>query len=109
MNSENQATANRAGLHLLWALPVAIFLSYYTLMISVLAYCGFGGCTSDQAMELSNLPDAAAPLALTFILIAIPIFVIAWSRNLRLRAAVAVVSGVLTTAVGFAFLVATAH
>jgi len=106
MSSTTPLTPKHPALHLLWALPLALFLSYYTLTISVLAYCGFGACTADQAADLGNLPDALAPLGLTVLFIAVPIFAVAWSRSLRLRAVVAVVSGVVVATVGFASLVA---
>ena len=94
-----------SAIHLLWSLPIAIFLSYYTLMISVLAYCGFGVCTVVEAGELGKLSDAVVPLGLTVVLIALPIFAVPWTRRLRMRAVIAVAAGLAYTAVGFAIVV----
>ena len=93
------------AVHLLWSLPVAVFLSYYTLMISALAYCGFGGCTPPEAGELGKLSSAVMPLGITALAIALPIFAVPWTRRLRLRALVAVAAGLAYTAVGFAVFV----
>jgi hypothetical protein len=103
--AQERAPRDYAGIHLLWLLPVALFLSYFTLTISVLAYCGFGGCSGEAITQFENLMDAAVPLGLTFLLIGLPIFLVPWSREPGVRAAVAITTGAVVTAAGFVLFV----
>lgn len=80
---------NKRGWHLLWAIPLALVPSYFTLLLSMLEWCGANGCGADERIADPNRTAAVAWLLVTCAIAAIPVMLISWTdkRELRFMAA----------------------
>jgi hypothetical protein len=80
---------NARGWHLLWALPLALVPAFFTLLLSMLEWCGVGGCSADQRIADPNRAAAVVWLLVTCAIAAFPVMVISWTpkRELRFMAA----------------------
>ncbi|MEO5922119.1 MAG: hypothetical protein ABIQ01_13345 [Pseudolysinimonas sp.] len=92
MTPARRPRASRAGLHVLWALPLALIIGYPLWFAARLGWCGFGGCWGSDANNPQFGFGLGVGLAiicsgLVFASIVIP----PWIRPWWVRAIVAVV------------------
>ena len=80
---------NKHGWHLLWALPLALVPAFFTLLLSMLEWCGLGGCGAEQRIADPNRTAAVVWLLVTCAIAAFPVMLISWTpkRELRFMAA----------------------
>ena len=80
---------NKSGWHLLWAIPLALVPAYFTLMLSMLEWCGVGGCGAEQRLADPNRTAAVLWLLVTCGIASLPVLLISWTpkRELRFMAA----------------------
>lgn len=80
---------NKRGWHLLWALPLALVPAYFTLLLSMLEWCGVGGCGAEHRLADPNRTAAVLWLLVTCAIAAFPVMLISWTpkRELRFMAA----------------------
>ena len=76
---------NKTGLHLLWALPLALVPAGFTLGLASLHWCGANGCSSLERIADPNLMAAILWLIATGFIAAMPLFAVRWSPQRELR------------------------
>ncbi|MDO5736486.1 MAG: hypothetical protein Q4P15_08425 [Propionibacteriaceae bacterium] len=106
MMNEHPASTHRRrhpALNLIWALPLALIVSYLMLMISTLNWCGIFGCSGAGYGRISdpNVPAALAFLIAAGVVAALPLALIPWSRTRLTRWLVAVVFAALICFLGY--------
>jgi hypothetical protein len=87
-------------LNLLWALPVAAFIQYYSFVAARLAWCGLRDCHGlGSALNEPMVFETLAALSIGAVLSAALLMLAPWTKRWRLRLIVpAVYSSVIATA-----------
>jgi len=76
---------NKNGLHLLWALPLALVPAGFTLGVASIQWCGADGCSSLTRIADPNMSAAILFLIASGFIAAMPWFVVPWSPQRELR------------------------
>jgi hypothetical protein len=106
MPSEPRAgDSRRAGLALLWALPLALIVGVSTLIPTDIALCGISGCSGGGFGVSWDPVGGIIGLAVGGAIVALPIALIRWTTNRALRAATAAVSALVFAVTGWIYLV----
>ena len=91
--------------HLLWIVPITLLLSRYPVAFALFAYCGFGTCTDGD--ESPDIPAVLQFLAATIVLVGLPVYLLPWANNKKVRVGVAVAAGIVVAVGGFLLALAT--
>jgi hypothetical protein len=95
-------------LHLLWALPIPVFVSSVLLISALWDFCGINACAGGGFGISRDVGGTIGNLLPIPFLIGLPIFLVPWSPNRWVRAVVALVIGVTFAGLGFGLLVSMA-
>lgn len=92
------------ALHLIWALPIALIVSWFLGFWATLTWCGISGCSGAGFGLISdpNIPAAVAMLIGSGAVVALPVGIVHWTPKKRTRWLVAVALFILITGGGYA-------
>jgi hypothetical protein len=97
--------SKRAGLPLLWALPLALIVGISTWIPTDIALCGISGCGGGGFGVSWDPVGGLIGLAIGGALVALPIVLVRWTTNRALRVATAATIGVVFAVAGWIYLV----
>lgn len=84
----------RPGLHLLWAVPVAVLFSTPLAALAGLAWGAIGGCsTAFLGVDPKHLGLAVSSCAGAALLLMLPLLIVPWTPKRAVRVAVAIPTG----------------
>jgi hypothetical protein len=104
-NDPRAGESRRAGLALLWALPLALIVGISTWIPTDIALCGISGCGGGGFGVSWDPVGGIIGLAVGGAIVALPIVVVRWTTNRVLRTAIATVSALVFAVAGWIFLV----